>query len=190
MSIGAVACAMSWVEGSFNCNTMSSTSYKRSWNLPSLDSNSFIWAVVCAAVSEDLVLVYFWLLGSYVFALSSIFVILSTRSSTTFSRWSMRFCYVWLRSFCSTISSYSFVMSSFSYFHRSFMATFLSSCCSLTSTAVSPIYRTLSSRAFPAVYTILIYSSAYSCQVLVARDFTTRSVTWAAWFLRFSTTWD
>ena len=71
-----------------------------------------------------------------------------------------------------------------------FTATFLSSCSSLTSTAVSPIYRTLSSSAFPAVYTVLIYSSACSFQVLSILCFLTWSVIWAAWFFIFPTTWD
>ena len=136
----------------------------------------------------DFVRVCFWLLFSYVFVLSSIFVILSTKSSTTFSRWSILFYCVLLISFYSTISSCSFVMSLSICFHKSLIATFLSSCACLATIVFSPIYLTLSSRAFPAVWTVLIYSSAWSFHVLSARWFPTRSVMWAAWFLRFPTT--
>jgi hypothetical protein len=153
-------------------------------------SNSFMWAVIWAVVNvafdrRDLEVVV-----SCVFAASSIFVILSTRSSTTFSRWSMRFYYVWLISFWSTISCCNLVMSSLSWLQTSFTATFLVSCSCLASTVASPIYRTLSSSAFPAVCTVLIDSSACSYHVLCALDFMTRSVIWAAWFLRLPTTWD
>jgi hypothetical protein len=86
MSTGAVAYAISWVDGSLSWSTMSSTSCKRSWNLPILDSSSFRWLVVWAAVNVGFVLVCFWLQFSGVFVLSSIFVSLSTKSSTTFSR--------------------------------------------------------------------------------------------------------
>jgi hypothetical protein len=59
ISAGAVACAMSWVEGSFNWSTMSSTSYNRSWNFPIRCSSSFKWLVVWAVVNVDFVLVTF-----------------------------------------------------------------------------------------------------------------------------------
>ena len=190
MSIGAVSCAICWVEGSFNYSTMSSTSYKRSWNLPIQDSSSFRWLVVWAAVYVGFVLVCFWLLFSGVFFLSSIRVILSTKSSTTFSRWSILFYCVWFTSFYSTISSCSFVMSLSNCFHKSLITTFLSSCSCLAAIVFSPSYLTLSSRAFPAVWTVLICSSAWSFHVLSTRCFPTRSVMWAAWFLRFPTTWD
>ena len=57
MSIGAVACAIGWVEGSLSCYVMSSTSSNRFWNSLSLAAKLFIWAVVCTAVSGDLDLV-------------------------------------------------------------------------------------------------------------------------------------
>ena len=155
MSILEVCCAVAWamgyVDGSFSYNTMSSTSYNRSWNLPIRCSNSFMLLVIWAVVKVVLDRKDFEMFVSYVFALSSIFAILSIRSSTTFSRWSMRFCYVWLISFWSTISSCSFVMSSFIWLHTSLTATFFASYSCLSRTVASPIYRTLSSSAFPAV---------------------------------------
>jgi hypothetical protein len=190
MSTGAVVYAISWVDGSFSWSTMSSTSCSRSWNLPILCSSSLRWLVVWAAVNVGFVLFTLLLLFSYVFALSSIFAILSIRSSTTFSRWSMRFCYVWLISFWSTISFCSLVMSSFIWLHTSLTATFFASYSCLSRTVASPIYRTLSSSAFPAVWTVLICSSAWSFHVVFALDFTTRSAICVAWFLRLPTTWD
>jgi hypothetical protein len=73
-------------------------------------------------------------------------------------------------------------------FHKSFITTFLSSCSCLAAIVLSPIYLTLSSRAFPAFCTVLICSSACSFHVLSTLCFPTRSVMWAAWFLRLPTT--
>jgi hypothetical protein len=136
----------------------------------------------------DFVFVCFWLLLSGVFCLSSIRVILSTKSSTTFSRWSILFYCVLFTSFYSTISFCSFVMSLSICFHKSLITTFLSSCSCLAANVLSPIYLTLSSSAFPAVWTVLIYVSACSFHVLSTFCFPTRSVMWAAWLLRFPTT--
>jgi hypothetical protein len=91
MSAGAVAYAMGCVDGSLSWSTMSSTSCNLSWNLPIRCSNSFMWAVIWAVVKVVLDREDLELLASCVFVLSSIFVILSIKSSTTFSRWSILF---------------------------------------------------------------------------------------------------
>jgi hypothetical protein len=102
------------------------------------------------------------------FALSSAFTTLVSRSSTSHSRWVILFCCTLLRSFCSTILFWSYVISPCIVFHNSFSAAFLSCCSNLTSTAVSPISVTLFSRALPAVCTALICSYASACHANAA----------------------
>jgi hypothetical protein len=66
------------------------------------------------------------------------------------------------------MSRCSYVTSLSSYVQMSFIATFLSSCSILTSTAVSPIYCTESANLFPASWTTLICSSAWAFHVLTS----------------------
>ena len=167
---------------------MSSTSCRRSWNLPILCSSSLRWVDIWGAVKTDFVRDGFWLLVSYLFALSSIAIILSSKSSTTFSRWSILFDCVWFRSFWSTISLCSCVMSPSVYFKIAFMATTLSSWSTLTISAVSLIYRTLSSSVLPADWTTLIYCSAFYYQSQIDFCLVSTFCTNAAWPLMFATT--
>ncbi len=100
---------------------------------------------------------------SALFARSSAFTTLASRSSTSFSRWVILFCCTWFKSFYSTISRCNYVISPSIVLQSSFSALFLSCWSSLTSTVASPISVTLFSRAFPAVWTTLMDFSASVC---------------------------
>lgn len=119
--------------------------------------------------------------------LSSSFVILSTSSATTSSRWVIQFAWELLTSFWSRMSCWSWVIALSCSFYRAHKALFLSSWSSLTRVYVFCISITFFSRLLPAVWTVRIWLSASFFQHLSALSCSTRLLMYAAQVLRLRT---
>lgn len=156
-----------WVEVSFSWSTMVSTSSIRSFIYFVVFSQALmVVSILFSCYWGALDLVARWVAVSSVLALSSALVILSIKSSTTFSRCEILDCCSLFTASWSSISRCSYWTSFSSSFMFSERSLILSSCSSRMRTAASPIRRTFSSSWFPACWTCLIFASASFFQAL------------------------
>ena len=151
-------------------------------------SNSCICFVVSAGPKASFARWLLVVMASCLFVLSSAFTTLSSRSSTNFSRWDILFYWTLFRSFWSSMSVCSYVISPSIARHSSLRALFLSSWSNLTSTAVSYISDTFFSKALPAVCTTSMDAYASVCHANAAFCFVSTFDTNVAWPRMFATT--
>jgi hypothetical protein len=148
------------VEVSFSCSMICSTSAILSSVLEVRASNACRCAATLAGVVAAFVFEVVGGLGSSMFALSSYVVTRATRSSTSLSRCSILACCSLLISYWSKMSTCNYVILSSMPRYLDLSSLVLSSCSNLTRTADSPRILTFSSRLLPAVWTVLMESSA------------------------------
>jgi hypothetical protein len=178
--------AAGYVELSLSYSTMSSTSCNLSSNMVAFSTRSFTFSVSSVGISAGLGLVIRWHVVSFAFAFFSAVCSLSPSSYTVSSSVDIFPSIFLLMVICSSISSMSWVISASISDCFFIMASILSDYSSLTNTASSPIFPTLSSSWFPAYCTYLIEASAPSYQDLFSFWDPSRLATNDACDLRFS----